>query len=79
MKQATSLMHFGGLKAKPRKAHAVQAMLQELSDDFRKAAVLRGNLHDICSAGQGNRNVILALHCLVCNRHTIQVVDRYTL
>ena len=54
-------MHFGGLKAKPRKAHAVQAMLQELSDDFRKAAVLRGNLHDICSAGQGNRNVMLAL------------------
>lgn len=49
MKQTASLMHFGGLKAKPRKAHAVQAMLQELSDDFRKAAVLRGNLHDIGS------------------------------
>ena len=79
MKQAASLMHFGGLKAKPRKAHAVQAMLQKLSDDFCKAAVLRGNLHDICSAGQGNCNVILALHCLVCNRHTIQAVDRYTL
>ena len=39
MKQATSLMHFGGLQAKPRNAHAVQAMLQELSDDFRKTAV----------------------------------------
>ena len=72
-------MHFGGWKAKPRKVHAVQAMLQELSDDFCKAAVLCGNLHDICSAGQGNRNVILALRCLICNRHTIQVVDRYTL
>ena len=72
-------MHFGGLKAKPRKAHAVQAMLQELSDDFRKAAVLRGNLHDISGTWQWNSNVILPLCCFVGNRHTVQTVDRNAL